>query len=502
MARIPSTSREVVIRLVYDGPPFSGKTTSVRALAGGMARSVLSLADDAGRTEYFDWLEYVGGSFEGIPIRCQILSVPGQAELSARRRALLADADAVVFVLNSTPHQLPAATAHLRELGGFLASRPAPRPGVIVQANYRDQPDALPVPALRSALGGEGLTLVESIATENQGIREAFVLAVRLALDRVRGLQDLGTLDVGAGAPDSPDALLAHLRALTSESPEAPEISEAHDTEDTEDAEDAEDPAGFPVAPAAAPGSRPPSQAPWLPDSSAPIGRVWPPVDGRMVLHSAASPGAEPRLMKDGSWRLRAADWHFYSAPWHELEHLDDGREVLLAWAHHHAGGLQRLSAQRCLALADTGRGTWRLWQVVRAVESLRQRLRSALRDSGPAGLARSLPSALALLVAARDSFSSGPQLPWGLDLIGENDGRPIYIGLLPPPDWVSPAESPAAAGPEALARREIQALIETARGEAGWDAEEFSTALRRMNLEELAEDTPLLEGIVQEPQD
>jgi hypothetical protein len=471
---MPSGSGEVVIRLVYDGPPLSGKTTSVSALAGGMARSVLSLADGAGRTEYFDWLEYVGGSFEGIPIRCQILSVPGQAELSARRRALLADADAVVFVLNSTPHQVPEAAAHLRELGGFLASRPSPRPGVVVQANYRDQPEALPVADLRAALGVEGLTLVESIATENQGIREAFVLAVRLALDRVRALLQEGALAAGAtdaGEVDSPDALLARLQAL--------------DSGDVE-----------PRAPRAAPPAAGASRTPRLPDSGVPIGRVWPPVDGRMVLHAATSPGSVPRLGKDRSWRLQAADWHFHSAPEHEFKHLDDGRQALLAWAHHHGAGLQRLSPQRCVALADSGLGTWRLWQVIRGMGSLRERLRSALREDGPAGLARSLPAAVALLLEAHDLFGGRPPLPWGLDLIGETAGRPLYIGLLPPPEWARKAEGQPPDATE-LARREILPLIEAARSEAAWDAEELSATLRRMSRGQPAEIATVLDAVL-----
>ena len=116
MARLTPERDALVIRLVYDGPPRSGKTTSLAALGGGMARAVLSPAEEAGRTLYFDWLEYVGGSFEGLPIRCQVVSVPGQPELAARRFALLSAADAVVFVTDSTPEHLPATAAHLHEL--------------------------------------------------------------------------------------------------------------------------------------------------------------------------------------------------------------------------------------------------------------------------------------------------------------------------------------------------------------------------------------------------
>jgi signal recognition particle receptor subunit beta len=422
MARMTAEQDALVVRLVYDGPPRSGKTTSLGALAEGMARPVFSPAEAEGRTLYFDWLEYTGGSFDGLPIRCQILSVPGQRELAPRRRALLAEADAIVFVVDGTPESLPAAAEHLRELRSFIASQPSPGPGVVVQANHRDRPDALPLAALRDGLGLDGLALVESVATESQGIREAFVLAVRLALDRARELLARSALPAGPGELDDPDALLAWLQAATGAESEGP----------------------------------PPP--PRLPDSDAPGGGIWPPVDGRMILRSAAAPGAVPRQGSDGSWHLRTGVWQFHSAAGHELEHLEDARREMRDWARKHAESSSRLSSQRCIALAETGLGTWRLWQVVRAEESLRQRLETALRESAPAGAAALLRACAGRLLEARGAFRPSPPLPCRLELIGERRERPVYIGLLPPPGW-EPSEGELALTDAELVRREIRPL-------------------------------------------
>lgn len=449
MARMTSERDAVVVRLVYDGPPRSGKTTSVGALANGLGRSLFSAGEEQGRTLYFDWLEYQGGSFDGLPIRCQIVSVPGQEERAARRRALLSEADAVVFVVNGAPEHLAASVEHLRDLRSFLEERPSPRPGIVVQANHRDHPEAPPLARLQEALGTGGLALVESVATENQGIREAFVLAVRLALDRVRELIREGSLESGPGETDAPAALLAWLQAREGESPREPAPSSP---------------------PAAAPG------VPRLPDSGAPIGHVWPPVDGRMVLHAAAAPSAVPRLARDGSWRCRAAGWHFHSAPRHELERLDEARQELLSWAQRHASRAHRLSPQRCIALAETGWGTWRLWQVVQSRETLRQRLRSALEAPALAETETLLSSCVRLLLEARQAFRTEPPLPWGLDLIGESGGRPIYIGLLPPVDWEPQPESPSEDA-EAV-RREVQPLIEKARRGPSWRGPDLASVL------------------------
>ena len=448
MARMTLEQDALIIRLVYDGPPLSGKTTSLGALADGMAQSVFSPAEAEGRTQYFDWLEYTGGSFDGIPIRCQILSVPGQQELAPRRRALLAEADALVFVANSTPEHLPAAAEHLRDLRSFLAARPAPRPGVVVQANYRDRPDALPLATLRERLGLEGYALVESVATEGQGIREAFVLAVRLALDRARELLTMSALPVGPGETDDPSRLLAWLEAAEAES--VPVRRSASGTSE---------PPCSPM-PYQVRESNSGTGTPRLPDSSVPSGRVWPPIDGRMLLHSASSAAAVPWLGKDGSWRLRTDVWQFHSAACHEFDRLDDASQELLHWARKHAGGLDRLSPQRCLALTETGLGTWRLWQVVHAEESLRQRLGAQLRDATPAGAAKLLDTCSAWLLNARGSFAVAPQLPCRLEVIGELGGRLVYIGLLPPPSW-EPSPGELSITDAALVQRELQPLID-----------------------------------------
>lgn len=442
MARLTANHDAVVVRLVYDGPPRSGKTTSLGALAKSLGRTLLSPEESEGRTLFFDWLEFVGGRFQGLPIRCEIVSVPGQEELAARRRALLAEADAVVFVLNSVPEQVSLAASHLRELHRALDVQGLPRPGIVVQANHRDRLDAVAVDELRDALGLDGLALIESVATASQGIREAFVLSVRLALDRVRELAREGRLTSGPDEEDAPAALLRSLRDLDGDIlPDS-----------LEDAEPA------PAAPRLAAVSGAPG-IPRLPDSEAPIGRVWPPVEGRIVLHSARATG-EPRRSRDGSWRYQTDGWHFHSMPHHEFAQTDDGKRALLTWAQQQTAGRHRLSPQRCIALAETGKGTVRLWQVVRGRQTLSQRLRLALPGAAVAEAAETLNACVGLLLEARKAFRTEPLLPCHLDVIGELDGAPVYCGLLPLPGW-RPEPAELDLSDDELVRREILPVLE-----------------------------------------
>src|SRR5579863_7377207 len=141
MATLAPGRDMLVIRLVYDGPPQSGKTTSLKMLAGSLSRPIVAPEEADGRTLLFDWVEYIGGSYEGLPIRCQIVSVPGQRALHRRRQALLATADAVVFVADTTRRRLADTAECLQELRILLDARQEPRPGVVLQANKRDETD-------------------------------------------------------------------------------------------------------------------------------------------------------------------------------------------------------------------------------------------------------------------------------------------------------------------------------------------------------------------------
>ena len=153
MAILDTTANEIVIRVLYDGPPEAGKTTSMRALATSFGQTSVTPEEDAGgRTQWFDWMEYVGGRFEGCRIRCQIVSVPGQRELGHRRRTLLASADVVVFVGDSTPARYGVSLEYLAELRELLPRDAAPI-GIVFQANKRDAPGVAPLDDVRAHLG-------------------------------------------------------------------------------------------------------------------------------------------------------------------------------------------------------------------------------------------------------------------------------------------------------------------------------------------------------------
>lgn len=214
MAVFDVESQKLVVRVVYDGAAFAGKTTNIRALCGHFTarrRSELFGAEELdGRTLFFDWVQIEAGIAGGFPLRCQLISVPGQAVLSARRRHLISEADVVVFVADSAPASLEDSRAALATLLD-IAPRTEDAVPILVQANKQDAPDSLGLPQLLEALGlPEDTPVVAARADAGVGVVETLVVAIRQAVDRVVGSAH-DRIEVRS--PDAPERLLEQLRA-------------------------------------------------------------------------------------------------------------------------------------------------------------------------------------------------------------------------------------------------------------------------------------------------
>ena len=217
MAIIDIERDVIVVRIVYDGPPFSGKTTSVHALAKILDKrdTVFSPQEDpSSKTLYFDWMEYCGGFFKGYSISCQIVSVPGQLSLMERRHLLLRTADSVIFVLDASEANTEIALTYFNDLRRLLSPAENHFFPVIIQANKQDKPKALSALQLKSTLFPDypNIKIVDSTAISGKGIREAFVLAVRLALERSEALMVKGQLEHGRPQIDSGEGLFTQLQ--------------------------------------------------------------------------------------------------------------------------------------------------------------------------------------------------------------------------------------------------------------------------------------------------
>ena len=215
MALVDFAERQLTLKLVYYGPPLSGKTSNLRALHAKVDQlnrgrlMTLDTRDD--RTLFFDLLPIFFRS-SSFSFRIKVYTVPGQPVHEATRKIVLAGADGVVFVADSSPEQREANRASWQNLIANLHAFGIERIPVVVQYNKRDLPDRVPIEHC-DRFGSPARPLLEACARQGDGVVPTFFelvsstwehldrelhLANRLGIDSQafrRGLAD----HVGAG---------------------------------------------------------------------------------------------------------------------------------------------------------------------------------------------------------------------------------------------------------------------------------------------------------------
>jgi hypothetical protein len=188
MALVDFHERQLTIKLVYYGPPLSGKTTNLRWIHSRVDElnrgrlMTLDTRDD--RTLFFDLLPIFFKS-SGLSFRLKVYTVPGQPMHAATRRIVLQQADGVAFIADSRRAQAEANRASFANLlqnldSVGLSQQKVP---IIVQYNKRDLPDIFEEAEL-PALGSPHPVQLAT-ALEGEGVLETFVALVERTWDAV-----------------------------------------------------------------------------------------------------------------------------------------------------------------------------------------------------------------------------------------------------------------------------------------------------------------------------
>jgi signal recognition particle receptor subunit beta len=191
MASFDSERNCHVVRIVYDGPGFAGKTTNLKRvheiIPPSRRSDIVTPAELKGRTMFFDWLEIEGPNHGGVGLRFQLITVPGQIERNYRRRPLVAMADVVVFVCDSSPQAIPDTQRTFARLRASIKRRTEPV-SLIVQANKQDVQGALTPPALRRKLRLDGsVPMISANAAKGDGVKATLNEAMRVGVRSLKG---------------------------------------------------------------------------------------------------------------------------------------------------------------------------------------------------------------------------------------------------------------------------------------------------------------------------
>jgi signal transduction histidine kinase/signal recognition particle receptor subunit beta len=199
MGFINVAERTINAKLVYYGVGVGGKTTSLQQVHGILCPrnevQLVSINTEEDSTLLFDFLPINLGQVGGFKIRIQGFTVPGQPKYRQMRKYVLQGADAVVFVVDSQRSRLQENVEALQSMRDNLrdSSGTSEEIPIVVQYNKRDLPDILSEGELdRHFKFRDTVLSYPSVATEGQGVFEAFVEAASLLVERKVGLYGLG----------------------------------------------------------------------------------------------------------------------------------------------------------------------------------------------------------------------------------------------------------------------------------------------------------------------
>jgi hypothetical protein len=193
MVSINYAFREICCKIVYYGPGLSGKTTNLiyihKKAPPKTKGELISLATDADRTLYFDFLPLDIGPVQGFSTKFQLYTVPGQVYYNATRKLVLRGVDGLVFVADSQVAKLEEniesmnnLVENLEEYGYVLEELP-----MIMQYNKRDLDEVSTIEELEKALNPRGLPYYEAVASTGEGVFDTLKGISKLVLEKARG---------------------------------------------------------------------------------------------------------------------------------------------------------------------------------------------------------------------------------------------------------------------------------------------------------------------------
>jgi signal recognition particle receptor subunit beta len=192
MTFINYASKEINCKIVYYGPGLGGKTTNLQYIYNKTAPEakgkMISLATEADRTLFFDFLPLDLGTIRGFTTRFHLYTVPGQVFYDASRKLILKGVDGVVFVADSQRERMEAniesirnLEANLNEHGFDLRTIP-----YALQFNKRDLANAMAVDEMYRTLNYKREPTFEAVAPVGVGVFDTLKSVAKQILIELR----------------------------------------------------------------------------------------------------------------------------------------------------------------------------------------------------------------------------------------------------------------------------------------------------------------------------
>lgn len=193
---------EIIAKIVYYGPAFGGKTTSLQWLHHKLdplnTRNLFSLDTEGDRTLFFDLLPMNFGRIDWMTLRVKVYTVPGEVKYNATRKMVLTGADAVVFVADSEIARHHENLQSLKNLAQNLSLKGMNIHTIplVFQYNKRDLAHVLPLDILDQKLNFRNLPSYGSIAIDpyDFGVLESFIAILNAMIESFGSKYNLSKL--------------------------------------------------------------------------------------------------------------------------------------------------------------------------------------------------------------------------------------------------------------------------------------------------------------------
>ncbi len=192
MAIFNYKKREISAKIVYYGPALCGKTTNVQQIHQKLnprqRGDLVSLATDADRTLFFDFLPIELENVGGFKTRFQIYTVPGQVYYNSTRKAVLTGVDGVIFVADS---QISMEQENLESLNNLIENlkyynRDITQIPMIMQYNKQDLDEIMSLEQLDALLNQRKLPSFAASAVTGDGVLQTLTACCKQVLNDLK----------------------------------------------------------------------------------------------------------------------------------------------------------------------------------------------------------------------------------------------------------------------------------------------------------------------------